>query len=333
MKQALLWVLGVLLTGLLHAQTGTEFWMAPPDVTLRHNMPGDEPIFLNVATGNAAATVTVSQPANPAFNGGSPIVLNVPANAAVRYNMTSLKAQLETRPTNSVRNTGLLIQSTADITCYYESSNTNNPDIMALKGANGLGTEFYIPLHKHAPFYNHNFSPNNADLAFASFDIVATEDNTTVLIYSPVAVDGHPALTPFTVTLNRGQTYSCGNTVPATHFDPATHPSGAVVLANKPVAVSIKDDSNHNPSGGCYDLMLDQIVPVNILGTDYIAVKGALNPTGDESLFIMAVQNNTQVFVDGSATPVATLFAGQYYRHDMDYLSGEIGRASCRERV
>ncbi|WKZ65678.1 MAG: gliding motility-associated C-terminal domain-containing protein [Flavobacteriales bacterium] len=322
MKQALLWVLGVLLTGLLHAQTGTEFWMAPPDVTLRHNMPGDEPIFLNVATGNAAATVTVSQPANPAFNGGSPIVLNVPANAAVRYNMTSLKAQLETRPTNSVRNTGLLIQSTADITCYYESSNTNNPDIMALKGANGLGTEFYIPLHKHAPFYNHNFSPNNADLAFASFDIVATEDNTTVLIYSPVAVDGHPALTPFTVTLNRGQTYSCGNTVPATHFDPATHPSGAVVLANKPVAVSIKDDSNHNPSGGCYDLMLDQIVPVNILGTDYIAVKGALNPTGDESLFIMAVQNNTQVFVDGSATPVATLFAGQYYRHDMDYLSG-----------
>src|SRR5690606_24727795 len=76
------------------------------------------------------------------------------------------------------------------------------------------------------------------------------------------------------------------------------------------------------PSGGCYDLMLDQIVPVNILGTDYIAVKGALNSNGDESMFIMAVQNNTQVYVDGGATPVATLFAGQYYRHDMDYLSG-----------
>jgi hypothetical protein len=78
MKQALLLVLGLLLTGLIQAQTGTEFWMAPPDVTLRHNMPGDEPIFLNVTTGNAAATVTVSQPADPAFNGGSPIVLNVP---------------------------------------------------------------------------------------------------------------------------------------------------------------------------------------------------------------------------------------------------------------
>ncbi|MEZ4757858.1 MAG: gliding motility-associated C-terminal domain-containing protein [Flavobacteriales bacterium] len=321
MKKALL-VLVLLASGLLQAQTGTEFWMAPPDVTLRHNPPGDEPIFLNVAAGSTAAVVTIDQPANPGFNGGAPIVLNVPANGAARHNMTALKAQLETRPTNSVRNTGLRIRSTANITCYYESSNTNNPDIMALKGANGLGTEFYIPLHKHAPFYNHNFSPNNADLAFASFDIVATENNTLVMIYSPVAVDGHPALIPFTITLQQGQTYSCGNTNPATHFDPLTHPSGAVVLSDKPVAVSIKDDSNHNPSGGCYDLMLDQIVPVDILGTDYIAVKGALNPTGDESLFLMAVENNTQVFVDGSATPVATLFAGQYYRHDMDYLSG-----------
>ncbi|MFZ1692132.1 MAG: PKD domain-containing protein [Flavobacteriales bacterium] len=328
MKKALLTVLAVFLAGILHAQTGTEFWMAPPDVTLRHNMPGDEPIFLNVTTGNAAATVTVSQPANPAFNGGSPIVLNIPANSAVRHNLTALKAQLETRPTNTILNTGLRIQSTANITCYYEPSNTNNPDIMALKGANGLGTEFYIPLHKHAPFYNHSFVPNNADLAFASFDIVATENNTTVLIYSPVAVDGHPALTPWTVTLNAGQTYSTANTVPATHTDPMTHPSGAVVLSDRPIAVSIKDDSNHNPSGGCYDLMLDQIVPVNILGTEYVAVKGALNNNGDESLFVMAVQNNTQVFIDGNPTPVATLFAGQYYRHDMDYLAGAANNAT-----
>ncbi|MEO8590604.1 MAG: gliding motility-associated C-terminal domain-containing protein [Flavobacteriales bacterium] len=322
MNKALLFAFVAFVSGPLLGQTGTEFWMAPPDITYYHNTPGDEPIYINVTTGGTAATVTISQPANAAFNGGAPIVLNVAANAAVRYNLTSLKAQLETRPTNSVCNTGLRIQSTANITCYYEPSNTNNPDIMALKGQNGLGTEFYIPLHKHTPFYNNNFSPNNADLAFASFDIVATQNNTTVMIYSPVAVDGHAALTPFTVILNQGQTYSCANTNPATHTDPLTHPSGAVVLSDKPVAVSIKDDSNHNPSGGCYDLMLDQIVPVNVLGTEYVAVKGALNPTGDESLFVMAVQNNTQVYIDGNPTPVATLFAGQYYRHDMDYLSG-----------
>ena len=304
MKQALLLLLGLLLAGYLQAQTGTEFWLAPPEVTSSH---GDEPIYINVTTLDQPAVVTISQPANAAFNGGTPIVLTMAANTAQRYNLTSLKAALETRPTNTVLNTGLRVSATANISCYYVPSFTNNPDIAALKGANSLGTEFYIPLHKHAPFYNHGFAAPN--LAYASFDIVATENGTLVMIYSPVPVDGHPALTPFTVTLNRGQTYSCAWTG-ANYTDPATHPSGAVVLSNKPVAISIKDDSNHNPSGGCYDLMLDQIVPVNILGTDYIAVKGALNTTGDESLFLMAVENNTQVFMDGSATPVATLFAG-----------------------
>ncbi|MEZ4789735.1 MAG: PKD domain-containing protein [Flavobacteriales bacterium] len=322
MKQALLLVLGLLFTGLTHAQTGTEFWLAPPEVTSSH---GDQPIYINVTSTGLPAVVTISQPANPAFNGGSPIVLNLAANTAQRYDLTSLKNQLETRPTDAVLNTGLYIQSTSNITCYYEPSFTNNPDIAALKGANGLGTEFYIPLHKHAPFYNHGYG--NPNKAYASFDIVATENGTLVMIYSPLPVDGHPALTPFTVTLNRGQTYSCAWTG-TNHTDPLTHPSGAVVLSNKPVAVSIKDDSNHNPSGGCYDLMLDQIVPVNILGTDYVAVKGALNNNGDESLFVMAVQNNTQVFIDGNTTPVATLFAGQYYRHDMDYLSGAANNAT-----
>ncbi|MBK9765121.1 MAG: gliding motility-associated C-terminal domain-containing protein [Flavobacteriales bacterium] len=322
MKQALLLVLGMLLTGYLQAQTGTEFWLAPPEVTSSH---GDQPIFINVTTLGQPAMVTISQPANAGFNGGTPIVLNLAANSAQRYDLTSLKVALETRPTNTVLNTGLRISATANITCYYEPSFSNNADIAALKGANGLGTEFYIPLHKHTPFFNHGYTAPN--LAYASFDIVATENATLVMIYSPVPVDGHPALTPFTVTLNQGQTYSCAWTG-ANQTDPTTHPSGAVVLSNKPVAISLKDDSNHNPSGGCYDLMLDQIVPVNILGTDYVAVKGALNPTGDESLFVMAVQNNTQVYIDGNATPVATLFAGQYYRHDMDYLAGAANNAT-----
>ncbi len=301
------------------AQSGTDFWFAPPDITDLHNVPGGEPLLLVLSSTGNASVVTISQPANAAFNGGSPIVVNVPANQSVKVNLTSLKSQLETRPTNTIVNTGLRIQSTATITCYYECANNNNTDIWALKGPNSLGTEFYIPLHKHAPFYNEPFaSPHQA---FASFDICATQNNTVVTIYSPTPLDGRPALQQFSITLNAGQTYSAGFTG-TNHTQPSTHPSGAVVLADKPITVSLKDDSNHNPSGGCYDILGDQIVPVNVVGEDYIAVKGSLNATGDESVAIMATQNNTQVFVNGATTPVATLFAGEYYRLDMDYLSG-----------
>ena len=298
------------------SQSGTEFWFAPPDVTFSHNSPGGVPIYLNMSTLASAATVTVDQPANPGF---TPIVINIPANSSHQEDLSAYVADLETAPTNTVLSTGLRVVSDEIIMAYYEVSNTNNADIFALKGANSLGTEFYIPLHNHAPFYNHNTysSPN---LAYASFDIVATEDNTVVLIYSPTEVDGNPALTPFSVTLNQGETYSCAWTGTDYHL-PSNHPSGAVVLADKNIAITIKDDSNHNPSGGCYDLLGDQIVPVNIVGTEYIAVKGQLNNNGDESVFILATENNTQVFIDGNATPVTTLFAGQTYRYDMDYLA------------
>ena len=34
----------------VNAQSGTEFWFAPPDVTFSHNSPGGVPIYLNIAT-------------------------------------------------------------------------------------------------------------------------------------------------------------------------------------------------------------------------------------------------------------------------------------------
>ena len=299
----------------LNAQSGTEFWFAPPEVTFSHNSPGGVPIYLNLSTFGDPATVTIDQPANPGF---TPIVVAIPANSSSQQDLSAFVADLETEPTNTVLNTGLRITATDTITAYYEVSNTNNTDIFSLKGQNSLGTEFYIPLHNHAGFYNHTFaSPHEA---YASFDIVATEDNTSVMIYSPQDVDGHTALTPFTIVLDQGQTYSCGWTG-TNYTQPSTHPSGAVVVSDKNVAITIKDDSNHNPSGGCYDLFGDQIVPVNIVGTDYIAVKGQLNNTGDESVFITATQNNTQVFIDGAGAPITTLFAGQTYRYDIDYLA------------
>jgi hypothetical protein len=298
------------------ASGATEFWLAPPDVTDLNNFPGGEPINLVVMSAGTASTVTIDQPANGAF---TPIVVNVMTDASVRVNLTAFKNQLETRPTNTVDNTGLHIVATTPISAYYEITNVTNTSMQTLKGPDALGQEFYIPLQKHASFFNET-SYASPHQAFASFEIVATQNGTNVTIYSPVPVDGHPAFTQFTISLNRGQTYSSGYT--GTNWQvPFNHPSGAVVLADKPVAVSIKDDSVHNPSGGCMSLLSDQIVPVSALGSDYIAVKGSLNNNGDESVNILATRNGTQVFLNGAATPVATLFAGEYYFLDMDYLA------------
>src|SRR5690606_26376981 len=113
--------------------------------------------------------------------------------------------------------TGLRILSTADITAYYEISPTNNPDIWPLKGLNGLGTEFYTPFQ--TLWTNGSYTP---ELPRTSFDIVATEDNTTVLIYPTHALDGgQAAYQSFTVNLDKGQTYSASVTSTSSPANPS----------------------------------------------------------------------------------------------------------------
>lgn len=293
-----------------------EFWFAPPDVSDLHGSLGGEPLYLSIVAGDRVATVVIDLPANGAF---APITVTVPARASARVNLTAFKSQLESRPTNTIVNSGLHIVASQPVALSYDVANANNAEQWNLRGGDDLGTAFVVPLPRHAPFANDAgyVAPHQA---FASFDIVATQPDTLVRLYSPVAVDGHPPLQQWAVTLNRGQVYSAGYTG-ASWFAPATHPGGAIVLADKPVAVSIKDDSVGNPSGPCRDLIGDPLAPASAVGREYVVPKGGLNTSGDESLIVYATQSDTALFLDGAATPAAVLFAGEYHRIDLDYLA------------
>lgn len=301
----LLFLIFLLKAPLLFSQTSTEFWFACPDATDGHGGPnGDQPINLRVATSNLASTVTVDVPANAA--GFTPIVVNVPANSASTIDLSSYKALLENSNPNAVQNKGLRVRATNPITAYYELNTTYNTEIWALKGANALGTEFYTPFQTKRD-NGSGYTPT----PYATIDIVATEDNTTILVFPRIALFGHPANVAFTITLSRGQTYS----LRALDQTAANHPSGTVIVSDKPIAVTVKDDSVGG-STGCFDMMGDQIVPVDIIGKDYIVTRGGLT-SGDEAAYIMPVENNTKIYVNGNATPLATLFAGQTYRYDI----------------
>jgi len=299
-----------------------EFWFAPPDVTDLHNPLGGEPLYLSIAAGDRDADIVIELPANGAF---SPLTGTVAAHTSVRVNVSVFKGQLESRPTNTIVNSGLHILASQPVVVAYEVANANNAEQWNLRGSDDLGTGFVVPLPRHAPFANDG-SYAAPHQAYASFDIVATQPNTLVRLFSPVAVDGHPPLQQWSVTLNRGQVYSAGYTG-TNWFAPATHPGGAVVLADKPVAISIKDDSVANPSGPCRDLIGEQLVPAAAVGREYIVPKGGLNASGDESLVIYATQNDTALFLDGAATPSTVLFAGEYHRIDLDYLAASIDNA------
>jgi gliding motility-associated-like protein len=290
-KKITLSILLVLITiGFAFSQADTEFWFVAPEVDASH---GDDPIFLRITAENQAAIVTIGQPAN---SGGITLTQTVPANTTVSVNLTVFKTLVENQPANTVLNKGIQILSNRPITAYYEVANTDNPEIFPLKGSSALGQFFYLP--------GQNSFPNQ--VGKAAFDIVATQNNTTVTIIPADNIVGHQAGVAFTITLNKGETFSCVGTSTLA----AATLAGSKITSNKPIAVTHSDDSLFN--NGAWDLIGDQIVPVSILGTEYIAVKGWAT---NERIYIVATEDNTTYYLNGSTGTMVTISAGQLQTH------------------
>jgi len=172
------------------------------------------------------------------------------------------------------------------------------------------------------------------DSAFSAFDIVASEDNTVVTITPTANVVGHNAGETFTIVLQKGQTYSVRQRDQAitdttgfyqninkiwvyknvTTNRMVNNLSGSHVKSTKPIAISVKDDSifpsDITESGDCEDYIGDQIIPVNIIGKEYVVMKGALAKTTalgslTDWVFLVGVKDGTKVTVtksDGSTS-------------------------------
>jgi PKD repeat protein len=305
--------------GHISAQTDTKFWFAAPSVTWGHpatgvHSPGGRPIYFRMAAIDTVTptTVTISQPANE-FNAisnpnGFPTqVIVIPPSGSSTLNLTPYLEWMgtlnlvENNVPDVIASKGFYIEASNYITCYYELDNNFNRDIFPLKGRNALGTEFFTP------FQNQWRNPTSYDpYPYSSIDIVATEDNTVVEITPTAALVGHPANVAFTVTLNKGQTYSARALGQLAN----QHLMGTYIKSNKPVAVTIKDDSVHAQPQGCRDLIGDQIIPTRLLGREYIVMRGIINLTNTnldpvegtasgERVFILAVEDSTEIFING----------------------------------
>lgn len=295
----LLFLLPILSAG----QTNTDFWFAAPEVTYGH---GDRPIFLRLTSFNQSANVTISEPANPLNFPTQNIT--IPANQTKTVTLTPWIDQIECKPPDAVLNFGLYIHSTVPITAYYEEADVYNPELFTLKGNNAMGTSFFIPSQDN--LFNHTpLSPP----AYNSFDIIATMDATTVTITPKKPIVNHAAGSTFQVMLDKGQVYSAR----AMGQQGADHLMGSIVTSDKPVAITVKDDSDEYPGTGNYDLTGDQIVPLNIIGTEYIVVRGYTNSTVNDWVYITATNNSTNIYLNGSSTPTATINSGATYHYNL----------------
>lgn len=249
------------------SQTDTKFWFAAPHITRDHSAPGGLPMNLNLTACVADAVVTLSFPNNVAM----PIKNYAIAKGEfLSIDLNAVFGQDNVENVSGTDNGGMLIESTNLITAYYQVDNEYNRDIFTLKGKNSLGTNFIIPAQNI-------YSTWSGHKAYSGFCIVATEDDTEVVITPTAEVaGGHLANVVYTVNLQKGQVY----TAQSINFSVAGRLGGSTVTSDKAVAITIYDDSVQAPDG-CGDMYGDQLIPIPVAGNEYLVMRGLLGSWTD----------------------------------------------------
>jgi len=290
------------------AQRDTEHWIAPYYNTVTNysnalylSTDSVTPFDVRIYNNNALlTTVTISK--------GNPQIYSVATNVISANSSTDAF---------TVINKGLYLNGDKPFYCSLRMGQSAHGEIITSKGKAGIGKTFFVAASPNTPASstytaNYNFTAG----------IMATEDNTLVTVSWTTAglvfTGGTPAGNSHSFTLNKGQSFIFSG--PGTTDANLSGFIGAKVISDKPVTLT-NGSCNGNfglGSPGGSDAVLDQSVPTERLGNTFAIVKTkSTAPTQNmEGGIIVATEDNTQIFVNGGTTPLATRNAGEWYRID-----------------
>lgn len=224
-------------------------------------------------------------------------------------------------------NSGLRFESPGGQKFYvnWRGKSTSQASSLTSKGRAALGTAF-----KWGGIPNKGI---NATLLNSCLGIMATENNTNITVFgydtgctfrlgsnaSGITSD------VITISLNKGQTYVLEAIVNGASTAPNREGwLGASITSDKNIAVSFGELLFQPDALEGQDAGMDQIIPENTLGRQYVFVRGN-GPDAQEFPVIVATQNSTKIYVNGGATAIATINNGDYFAIPSTYFSASGG--------
>lgn len=307
MKKHLYFILLFIFTFIsLSAQRDTEHWFAPfSSANLSSNAKqavylstdSTTPFNVDIYNNNVLITTIAISKSNPQYYYINTVDM-----------IGSAAADLFTVGTK-----GLYLKGSKPFFATFRFTVPAHGEILTSKGKAGIGTKFYAVV---APITNSSSGMNYTT------GILATENNTNITIsgYSPTVVFTNgttgTAMPSISITLNKGQSYLIEGR--------ANQPGnlkgfiGAKIVSDKPISVTngnfLGEYNLNTPlTGG--DIIMDQSVPTDRLGKEFVIVKGFGNiPAKTEDVLIVATEDNTEIFVNDNPVAVATINEGQHYR-------------------
>lgn len=312
MKRFLLFTI-LFITNLTIAQLSNKHWLPPlhaneesdPNLILDHHLylSTPEPIPFQVIVKNGAGipiagspfTISQGNPVNIQIGSGQPSVMFLD--------------NFETGIIQSDK--GLILEAPYDFFASFRVRSANHAEFLSSKGLTGAGTIFRLGSLPQTSFGGiRNF--------VSSF--MATEDNTTVNLsdydanISFIVGNTPQSLPNQSFVLNKGQSVvvsgNCDSTNPTANLAGFV---GALLNSDKPIVVNTGNLAGGLSSEGQgQDFILDQIVPLEQVGKEYVIVKGSENDSSEFPL-VIAHEDNTEIYVNGNPTPITTLNAGEYF--------------------
>ena len=181
---------------------------------------------------------------------------------------------------------------------------------LVAKGRSALGKRFRSG-HVHT-----NTERTDAKAHFIA--VMATQDDTNI-DFADISPDfTFIGATPSTVVLDQYESF-----VVAVELDDGTNSAvvndlnGTLITSDKPIAVNSGSflAGHATPSDSGRDIGIDQIVPVDYLGTRFIPVlgEGGSNAANMEVPIVVADTDNTEIFINGNTTAETSIDAGEYY--------------------
>ncbi|KQT19286.1 hypothetical protein ASG31_17890 [Chryseobacterium sp. Leaf404] len=300
MKRFLLSFVFVLLTfNSLFAQRDTDHWIAP-----YYNSGGTYSTAVYLST-DSVTPFAVNIFSNNVQINTAPIMVS--KNNPVTYDVANFISTTSTADGFKVLNKGLYLKGASPFYCTLRMAQLAHGEIVTSKGKAGIGKQFYVA--------NTPYAGSATSLYSFTAGVLATEDATTVTVSWPGTLTffGQPATppsNPYTFTLNKGQSFIfAGNATSAAPF------MGAKITSDKPITLTngnMNGNFGNAPSGS--DAILDQSVPTERLGSTFAMVRTLSSNSDLEGGIVIATEDNTQIFLNGSTTPAATINQGQWYR-------------------
>lgn len=300
MKNYLLILLLIILGINVSAQRDTDHWFAPYYASTSYTQAlylstdSVTPFVVTINSNNTPiGTVTISKGAPQTF------VVPIPNIAAT-----------VTSDAFNIINKGLYVQGTKPFYCSLRMvSSTTHAEIVTSKGKAGIGKEFYVA-----------GTPTTASSSGFNFTagVMATENNTVVTTTWSGNITFFGATPPantHTVTLNKGQSFIFAGGTGTNGLNQSAF-IGAKIVADKPITLTngnINGNFGNNTSSGS-DGILDQAVPTERLGSTFAMVRTRSSNADLEGGIVIGTEDNTQIFINGVNTPIATINSGEYYR-------------------